>query len=115
MLVLFSIRLAESPVFGKDLFIQFTVRAFCERLSICVCDSFPFGFEGWMSDLIILISDHCLSIYFRHLSPETDCIVVLFYLKRLSSRCRAPMKASRTLFEALVLKLSLQNISKLES
>ena len=26
--------------------------------------SFPFGFEGGMRDLIVLIPDHCLSIYF---------------------------------------------------
>ena len=28
-----------------------------------VCPSFPFGFEGWMWDLTVLIPDHCLSIY----------------------------------------------------
>ena len=37
---------------------------FRKRLSIFVCLSFPFGFEGGMWDLIILIPDHCLSIYF---------------------------------------------------
>ena len=29
----------------------------------CEC-SFPFGFEGGMWDLIVLLPDHCLSIYF---------------------------------------------------
>ena len=37
---------------------------FRERLSIFVCLSFPFGFEDGMWDLIILIPDHSLSIYF---------------------------------------------------
>ena len=46
MLLLFSIRV----LFGKDLFIQFSVRVFRERLSISVCASFPFGFEGGMWD-----------------------------------------------------------------
>ena len=50
-------------MFGKELFIRLTVRVFRERLSICVCASFPFGFEGWMWDLIVLVPDHCLSSY----------------------------------------------------
>ena len=29
-----------------------------------LCMSFPFGYEGGMWDLIVLIPDHCLSIYF---------------------------------------------------
>ena len=29
-----------------------------------MCASFPFRFEGGMWDLIVLIPDHCLSIYF---------------------------------------------------
>ena len=30
----------------------------------CVRASFPFGFHGGIRDLIVLIPDHCLSIYF---------------------------------------------------
>ena len=52
-------------MFEKELFIRFTVRVFRERLSVCVSSSFPFGFEGGMWDLILFISDHCLSIYFK--------------------------------------------------
>ena len=48
-----------------ELFSRYTVRVFCERLSICVCPSFPFGFDGGMGDLIVLIPDHCLYIYFK--------------------------------------------------
>ena len=33
----------------------------------CVCPSFPFGIEGGMW-MIVLIPDHCLSIYFTILS-----------------------------------------------
>ena len=32
----------------------------------CVCPSFPFGTEGGMWDVMALIPDHCLSIYFCH-------------------------------------------------
>ena len=37
-----------------------------EHLSVWViwCPSFPFGFEGVMLVLIVLIPDHCLSVYF---------------------------------------------------
>ena len=31
-------------LFRKEIFIRFTLHVFCERLSICVCASFPCGF-----------------------------------------------------------------------
>ena len=46
------------------MFILFTVRVFRKRLSFCVCASFPFGFQGGVWNLVVLIPDHCLSIYF---------------------------------------------------
>ena len=39
---------------GKKLFIQFTVWVFHVCLSIYMCASFPFGFEGGMCNLIVL-------------------------------------------------------------
>ena len=53
-------------MFGKELFICFIVCVFCGRLSIFVrmSPSLPFGFGGGIWDLIVLISDHCLSFYF---------------------------------------------------
>ena len=40
-----------------------------------MCSSFPLGIEGGMWDVIVLIPDHCLSIYFPYfstsLSPAT--------------------------------------------
>ena len=33
-------------------------------VKFCVCPSFPFGIEGGMWDVIVLILDHCLSVYF---------------------------------------------------
>ena len=59
MLLLFSVRVAERPS-GKELFILLTVYVFPlfrERLSVCVRASFPFGFEGVMFDLIVIIPD----------------------------------------------------------
>ena len=47
------------------MFIRFTTRVFCEHLLICVCAPFPFGFEDGMSDVIVLIPDHCLSVYLK--------------------------------------------------
>ena len=48
----------------KIKFIRFTVRVFREHLSICVCISFPYGFEDGMWDLIVLVPDYCyLFIY----------------------------------------------------
>ena len=33
---------------------------------MCVCASFPFGFEGVVWNLIVLVPDHFLSFYFVH-------------------------------------------------
>ena len=38
-----------------------------ELVKFCVCPSFPFGIESGMLDVIVLIPDHCLSIYFDEL------------------------------------------------
>ena len=40
--------------------------SFFNVLSVCVSSSFPFGSEGGMWDLILLIPDHCLSIYLEY-------------------------------------------------
>ena len=48
MLLLFSIRVAEDHLFGKELLICFTVRVYRERLSFCVCSTFSINFEGGM-------------------------------------------------------------------
>ena len=50
--------------FGKGLFILLTVRVFRKRVSICVCASFPFGSEGGICHMIVLIPDHSFFIYF---------------------------------------------------
>ena len=64
MLLLFSAVIVNDRLFGKELCIRLTMRVVLERLSIVVCPSFPFGFEGGVLDLIVLIPDHRLSLYF---------------------------------------------------
>ena len=44
---------------GEKLLIRFALCYYREILSICVCASFPFGFEGRMWDLIV--PHHCPS------------------------------------------------------
>ena len=58
-----QLRLLNDHLFGKELFIRLTAHVFRGRWSNCVCPSFPFGIEGGMWDVIVLIPDHCLSIY----------------------------------------------------
>ena len=48
---------------GEELFSRFTARAFRGLLSVYVFSSFSFGFGGRMWDLIVSVSDHCLSFY----------------------------------------------------
>ena len=50
-------------MFGEELFIRFTAPVYREDLSVFVCVSFPFGFEGRVWDLIVLAPDHCLSFF----------------------------------------------------
>ena len=57
-------RLLNDHLSGKELFIRFTARAFRKLLSIYVFSYFPFGFEGRIWDLIVSVSDLCLSFYF---------------------------------------------------
>ena len=33
-------------------------------VNLCIFSYFPFGFEGRIWDLIVLVLDHCLSFYF---------------------------------------------------
>ena len=60
--VTFQLEQLNDHLFGNGLFIRVTVGVFHERLSICMCVSYPFGFEGGMWDVIA--PDHCLSFYF---------------------------------------------------
>ena len=54
-------------LFGKELFIRFTVSAFRKLPSVYVFSYFPFGFEGRMWDVIVSVPDHCFSFYFEML------------------------------------------------
>ena len=45
------------------LVIRFTLRVCRESLSICVCASFPHGYEGRIWGLIVLVPDHCISFH----------------------------------------------------
>ena len=55
---------------GKGLFIRFTALAFRKPLSVSVFSYFPFGIEGRICDLIVSVSDHCLSVYFVQNTTE---------------------------------------------
>ena len=44
------------------------MHVFHERLSICMSASFPFGFEGGMYDLIVLVLNHCPFLTFEYKS-----------------------------------------------
>ena len=59
--------------------ILFAVSAFRKMSSIYVFSYFPFGFEGRIWDLIVSVSDHCLSFYFIILSVYNKLIA--YYLK----------------------------------
>ena len=54
-----------------------------------MCASFPFGFEGGMSDLIVLVPDPCLSFFFvcRLYVKGGEWIIMIFTkLAKISSR-----------------------------
>ena len=64
MLLPFSIRVTEWPPVWIKYSVYQAYYIFHERLSVCVCASFSFGFEGKMWDLIVLVPDHCLCFHF---------------------------------------------------
>ena len=39
--------------------------------------SFPFDFEGWMWDLIVLVPDYCLPIFFAGPKPSPSASAVV--------------------------------------
>ena len=44
---------------------RFTVCSFRDRVSVCICASFPFGFEGRIWNLIVLVPDYFpFTLYF---------------------------------------------------
>ena len=43
-------------------------------VKFCVYPSFPFGFEGRMWDVIVLIPGHCLSFYFERWKYDKKCV-----------------------------------------
>ena len=47
-------------LFGKELFLRFTLLVFRERLSVCVCASSRLVL-GWDVDLNVVVPDHSLS------------------------------------------------------
>ena len=51
-----------------------------------MCASFPFVCEGRMLDLIVLIPDHCLSVYF------TDPLLVKGWTPFIKSAIRTPQR-----------------------
>ena len=51
------------------------MRVFRERLSICVCASVPFSFEGGMWDLVVLILNFVFLFTFRKHSRITGPIL----------------------------------------
>ena len=59
----FELGKPNGHLLGKDMFIRFTARVFCERLSIFVCMYF-FPLVGWMYDFIALNSDCSLYVFF---------------------------------------------------
>ena len=75
-----NFRKRNDHLFGKELFIRFTARAFRKLRSIYVFSYFPFGFEGRMWDLIVSVPNHCLSFYLQCIlvSQNTDHTEICF-------------------------------------
>ena len=75
MLVIYFVnfRQLNDHLFGKELFIRFTARAFRKLPSIYVFSYFFLGFEGRMWDLIVSVPDHCLSFYFIYILARVTC------------------------------------------
>ena len=96
MFLLFAITVAGWPPVWER-----AVRSICCACLSCafvnfrVCPSFPFGVEVGMWDVIILIPDHCLSIYFGCSSAFCHntywpCGKLKLISMTLSNTCKTP-------------------------
>lgn len=88
MLLLFSIRVAEWPAISERAIHSVYVLVLRKRLSICMSASFPFGFEGEMWNLIILVPDHWL--FFKFV-----CIFIL-RVQSCKTRCQKAEKSQQS-------------------
>ena len=70
--------------------------SFMNVLSICAIVSFPFGFKDGMQDLIVLIPDQCLSIYF-FLTQQRIITKTIKSRKDLSEMVKVKVKVSHSL------------------
>ena len=75
MLLPFSIRVADSPVWERAVYSVSCTCLSWALVKFCVCPSVPFGIEDWMWGVIALIPEHCLSIYFKWLSLMMSLLV----------------------------------------
>ena len=80
MLLPFSIRVAELPPVWE----RAVHSDNCTLVKFCMCPSFPFGIAGGMWGVIVLIPDHCLSLYF---SPPLLCSSLLSDQPHVRSGC----------------------------
>ena len=79
MLLPFSIRVAEwPPVWQRAVHSVYSTCLSWAMVKYYVCPFFPFGIGGGMWDVIVLIPEHCLSVYFL-------LIVLLLYALNHSS------------------------------
>ena len=62
---------------GKSCSFDSLCVTFANIYQFCVCPSFPFGFEGGMLNLIALIPDHCLSMFFNPIALRKAKIVYI--------------------------------------
>ena len=58
-----NFRQLNDHLFRKELFIWFAASPFRKLPSVYIFTYFPFGCEGRMWDLIVSVSDHCLTFY----------------------------------------------------
>ena len=66
MLLPFSVRVAESPPVWKVAVPSINCTCLSWALVKFCVYPFPFGIEGGMWDVIVLIPDLCISIFFLH-------------------------------------------------
>ena len=71
---------------------------FRERLLFCMCASFPFSFEDGICDLVVLVPDYCLSIYFAAAANTGNVIKRIIKAKTVAlTRCQTPKSVNRNI------------------
>ena len=110
MLLPFSLGVAEwLPIWERPVNLVNCACLSGAFVKFCVCPSFPFGTEGRMWNVTVLVPDHCLSMYFEFTVKKiiNDTELISTFSSNIQSRFTANHPKIILLVLSLIFRLSM--------